>query len=173
MIRRLLKSRLVLGGVIGAGLAYFYDPDRGRGRRTEARDRLGGLVRRTERRADRARRRVEAERFGIEQRMRHPEPERTFVEDRTLADRIRSEAFGAAGFPSERVSVDVQEGVVYLRGQVERPDEVHAVEDAVRTVAGVSEVRNLLHTAGSPPPNKVDAIEASETAEHAGRRSFG
>ena len=62
------------------------------------------------------------------------------------------------------VTVDVEDGVVFLRGQLRGPEDIRSVEDAVREVPGVSEVRSLLHTAGSPAPNKAEAREASRSA---------
>src|SRR5690348_6890540 len=43
------------------------------------------------------------------------------MDDMTLADRVRSEIFRPADAPKGDVSVDVQDGVAYLRGTV--PDE--------------------------------------------------
>src|SRR3954469_19666803 len=43
------------------------------------------------------------------------------MDDMTLADRVRTEIFRPADAPKGSVSVDVQDGVAYLRGEV--PDE--------------------------------------------------
>ena len=43
------------------------------------------------------------------------------MDDATLADRVRSEIFRAADAPKGSVSVDVQAGVAYLRGEVAEP----------------------------------------------------
>src|SRR4051794_37428901 len=40
------------------------------------------------------------------------------MDDQTLADRVRSEIFRAPDAPKGSVSVDVQAGTVYLRGEV-------------------------------------------------------
>ena len=56
-----------------------------------------------------------------------------------------------------------------LRGQLESPAEMHHVEEAVRRVPGVTEVKSLFHTPGTPAPNKADALVASAKAKNNGR----
>ena len=53
------------------------------------------------------------------------------MDDQTIADRVRSEIFRAADAPKGDVSVDVQAGVVYLRGAVSE----HAWIDRLGTAA--------------------------------------
>ena len=75
------------------------------------------------------------------------------MDDMTLADRVRSEIFRPADAPKGSVSVDVQDGVAYLRGEV--PDEqwVDRFGKDARKVTGISGVKNLLHTPGTPAPH--------------------
>ena len=44
------------------------------------------------------------------------------------------------------MDVNAEDGVVYLRGEVESPDLVAELEQATRNVHGVRKVENLLHT---------------------------
>jgi osmotically-inducible protein OsmY len=75
------------------------------------------------------------------------------MDDMTVADRVRSEIFREHDAPKGGVSVDVQEGVAYLRGEV--PDEqwIERFGQAARKVTGVDGVKNLLHTPGTPTPS--------------------
>jgi hypothetical protein len=74
---------------------------------------------------------------------RHPDPN---VDDRTLADRVRSELG-----PVEKqldvphVHVMVQDHVVALHGDVEWPHEAATIERAARHVSGVRAVESHLH----------------------------
>ena len=72
--------------------------------------------------------------------------------DRTLADKVRTEMFRRPDAPSEAVNVSVVDGVVYLRGEVDNLDQVqHLVDDAL-AVTGVMGVESMLHTPGTPAP---------------------
>jgi len=75
------------------------------------------------------------------------------MDDMTLADRVRTEIFRPADAPKGGVSVDVQDGVAYLRGEV--PDEqwVERFGQDARKVTGISGVKNLLHTPGTSAPH--------------------
>ena len=79
----------------------------------------------------------------------HSEP----MDDMTLADRVRSEIFRPQDAPKGDVSVNVQDGVAYLRGTV--PDEawIERLGKDARKVTGISGVKNLLHTPGTPAPH--------------------
>ena len=84
------------------------------------------------------------------------------ADDGTLADRVRSEIFRPADAPKSGVSVDVQAGVAYLRGEV--PDEqwIERFGTAARKVTGITGVKNLLHTPGTPTPEAEPRLKASE-----------
>jgi osmotically-inducible protein OsmY len=157
----------LVGGGLGAAAAYFFDPSLGRSRRTQARDRMGALVRTAGRKGERVARRTGAEGYGMWQRATHPRPEDREPDDRKLADRVRSELLGRGDIPKGHVVVDVENGVVVLRGQVEQPDQVGEIEAATRSISGVGEVANLLHTGSTPAPNKQEALEASRAGRGA------
>jgi osmotically-inducible protein OsmY len=74
------------------------------------------------------------------------------MDDMTLADRVRSEIFRPADVPKGDVSVDVQDGVAYLRGVVPTDEWVDRLGKDARKVTGISGVKNLLHTPGAPIP---------------------
>jgi len=75
------------------------------------------------------------------------------MDDMTLADRVRSEIFRPADAPKGSVSVDVQDGVAYLRGEVPDAQWAERFGKDARKVTGISGVKNLLHTPGTPAPS--------------------
>jgi osmotically-inducible protein OsmY len=114
-----------------AALAFFLDPRNGRRRRKLAVDRTAGLFRRTRRRAARG------------------------PDDVTLARKVETEIFRGAAVPKGEINVNAEEGVVYLRGEVERPELIDDLEQAARKVQGVRDVANFVHVAGTAPRMKA------------------
>jgi osmotically-inducible protein OsmY len=84
------------------------------------------------------------------------------ADDGTLADRVRSEIFRATDAPKGGVSIDVQAGVAYLRGEVPDQQWVERFGADARKVRGISGVKNLLHTPGTPTPEAEPRSLASE-----------
>ncbi|MDQ3890438.1 MAG: BON domain-containing protein [Actinomycetota bacterium] len=141
-----------LFAALGAGLMYLLDPQEGRRRRALARDRTAGFVRRTFRRSASMGRAVSAETYGATQKVTHMREEEKELDDTTLARKVETEIFRDADAPKGQVDVNVVEGVVYLRGELEQPDMIRALENKARKVSGVRDVENLLHTPGTPAP---------------------
>jgi osmotically-inducible protein OsmY len=141
-----------VGAVLGAVAAYFGDPDSGRRRRHVTRDRFLGLLRRTGRRAERAGRGVAAEAYGVSQKVQHLREEEKEFDDVTLARKVESEIFRDPHVPKGQINVDAADGVVSLRGQVDRPELIDELVERTRKVQGVRDVENLLHLPGSPAP---------------------
>jgi osmotically-inducible protein OsmY len=142
-----------LAGAIGAALAYFFDPDNGRRRRSIARDKAGKYVRQTGRQAQG----VAAEAQGLKQKATHlreqPKPQ---PDDVTLARKVESEIFRGADVPKGQINVNVEDGVVYLRGELEQRDLIQDLESQARNVQGVRGVENLLHVRGEEAPAKPE-----------------
>jgi hypothetical protein len=156
------RAGLLTGMGVGAAAMYFFDPDRGRGRRTRARDKLVAKQRQMRRERERAVRYQE----GVMQGLAHSRgPERPPADDHTLADRIKSEL--GPRLHGEHVSLDVADGVVELRGELENEAMIEDLVLSVSQVPDVSMVVSLLHLPGRPAPNKADALEASRRAENA------
>ncbi len=61
-----------------------------------------------------------------------------------LVDGVRAELDQRFGEESAEVGVTAHKGTVTLRGEVARLDAIDAFEEAARSVAGVSDVNNLL-----------------------------
>jgi osmotically-inducible protein OsmY len=142
-----------LAGAIGAALAYLFDPDNGRRRRKVAIDRTGRLLRRSASRA----RGAAVQAGNLKQKATHlKEQEKPQPDDVTLARKVETEIFREAGVPKGQINVNAEDGVVYLRGQVEQPDLIKDLEEKTRKVQGVLGVENLLHAPGQEAPAKPD-----------------
>ena len=76
----------------------------------------------------------------------------TVFDDQTLKAKVESEVFRETEAPKGDVNVNVELGVVYLRGQLDDQSLIEELEQRVRTVHGVSRVENLLHTPGTESP---------------------
>jgi osmotically-inducible protein OsmY len=70
-------------------------------------------------------------------------------DDVTLAQKVESIAFRAAGFPNQHVNVNAENGVVSLRGWLERNEQITRLVSATEAIDGVRTVNNLLHTPGA------------------------
>src|SRR5206468_2087268 len=136
--------------------AFFLDPDNGRRRRHTTRDRVAAFVRRRSRLAARKARYVEGVAHGVGARAaaasRHSPPPVATLEDVSLARKVETEIFRPSDAPKGQVDVNVENGIVYLRGQVDRPEHVERLAKAAGKVEGVQGVENLLHLPGAPAP---------------------
>jgi osmotically-inducible protein OsmY len=74
------------------------------------------------------------------------------ADDITLAHKVETEIFRAADAPKGDVSVDVQRGVVNLRGEVADEQWIARLAEGAGQVDGVKGVNNLLHRPGTPTP---------------------
>lgn len=167
--------RTLAAGGAGAALTYFLDPAQGRRRRHVARDRALAAGRRALRRAERRRRyaaslaRGRAQRTEAALRNGHHA-----YDDATLAHKVESEIFRPADAPKGAVSVNAHDGVVELRGQLERPEQIERLVAAAAAVEGVARVESLLHLPGEPPrhapPSDPDEVRrrAAEPIERSG-----
>jgi osmotically-inducible protein OsmY len=67
-------------------------------------------------------------------------------DDATLAHKVETELFRPADVPKGSISVNVNNGVVELRGELPDQKQIDELGDSARKIAGVKDVRNLLHT---------------------------
>jgi osmotically-inducible protein OsmY len=149
--------KLTIAAAVGATLAYVFDPVRGRRRRAELKDRGRASVRREVRAVERQASYGKGRAEGVIHKLRHPRPH-VPEDDMTLADKIRSEVLGRVDGP--HLTIDVNNRVVTLRGEVPDDQAARHVEREVRATPGVADVVNLLHQPGTPAPNKADALRA-------------
>jgi hypothetical protein len=78
------------------------------------------------------------------------------LDDVTLARKVETIIFRGRSGLKGSVDVNVANGVVELRGQVKRPEEVNALEAAARSIPEVLDVQSYLHTKGTPAPTRTD-----------------
>jgi osmotically-inducible protein OsmY len=132
----------------GAALAYFLDPQNGRRRRHQSRDQLLSLARHGAKRARKLVRHATSDAAGQARRAAHAlrPPTEVELDDATLVDKVESIVFRNHDLPKGQININAEKGVIFLRGQVERPELVQALEARVRKVQGVKDVENLLHT---------------------------
>ena len=163
-----LGAGVMIGGAAAA--AYFLDPQRGHSRRIRFAERTAHMARTARRRAKRE---VDYARSTVRGKLHHlasgelPD----LLEGRALLDRVESELFTDRRIPHGHLTFEVEGTTVILRGELESAEEMAYVEDAVRKIAGVSEVKSLLHAPGTAAPNKKDALIASANAEAEERES--
>jgi osmotically-inducible protein OsmY len=67
------------------------------------------------------------------------------LDDVSLARKVETEIFRAPDAPKGDVSVDVQEGIAYLRGEVSDEAWIERFADEAAKVDGIRGVENLLH----------------------------
>jgi osmotically-inducible protein OsmY len=67
----------------------------------------------------------------------------------TLAQKVESIAFRAARVPKQHVNVNAENGVVSLRGWLERDEQITQLVRATEAIDGVRGVNNLLHARGA------------------------
>ena len=138
----------------GAALAYFMDPQNGRRRRHVTRDRALSLARHSLRRGRKLVHHVSSDARGYVDRARHAGASTDELDDATLVDKVESIVFRDRDVPKGQNNINAENGVVFLRGQVEQPELVSSLEARVRKVRGVRGVQNLLHTAGEQPADR-------------------
>jgi hypothetical protein len=143
---------LVVGALLGIVVGRLFDPISGRRRRAELRDRTGGLFRRSGRRAGRFGRHTGSYAYGLAQRAKHVRKRAKEFDDVTLAHKIETVIFRPADVPKGQINVNVQKGLVQLRGEVPRAELIDELEKQVRRIKGVREIENLLHPPGVPAP---------------------
>jgi hypothetical protein len=134
----------------GAALAYYLDPAQGRRRRHQTRDRAISLTRRGSRRGRKLFHHASSDVLGLGRRLIHRLPhEQPELDDATLAHKVESILFRDRDVPKGQININAENGVVYLRGEVEQPELMRHLEERTRKVSGVRGVENLLHTPGS------------------------
>ena len=143
------RLRLPLWTAAGVLLLFFFDPVSGRARRARIGQRLpamfrggGGAVGGVARQA-----------AALKQKATHLREEpKADLNDPTIEAKVESELFRESHVPKGQINVNVQDGVVQLRGQVDRPELIEELVAKARSVQGVRDVESLLHLPGTDAP---------------------
>lgn len=133
------RLELVVAAAVGAAIAYLFDPVRGRSRRARLRDQAAARGRDVLEEAGRkARYQAGKVKGAVHERLpSRPSPP---PDDATLLQKVRSEAVGPSGIPTEGIEIHVEEGVVHLRGTFPSPGEERELAERIRRVEGVRDV---------------------------------
>ena len=146
-------SAVLAAGVgLGAGLMYYFDPDRGSRRRTHARNQVLHASRQLRDKAGRQLRRAS-----------------TDVDDRVLAERVRS-MLGHVVSHAHALALDVSRGVVTVSGPILR-NEMRRTLKALKRVPGVRRVVNALEP--HPDPHRMPGVRDHRLAWVADRGTNG
>ena len=78
------------------------------------------------------------------------EPAEERLNDPALAQKVESEVFRGDEIPKDKVSVNAEYGVIYLRGEVPSQEVMEELTQRARAVDGVRAVENLTHLPGEP-----------------------
>jgi osmotically-inducible protein OsmY len=145
--RRKRAAAATAAGAAGGAGAYFLDPISGKRRRHIARDKLASLFRRGEERIERAGRYGASTVAGkAKGTVSAASGEKPAPSDEALADRVRSEIFRPEDAPKGSVNVNVENGTVYLRGEVDDRKQARRLVKSAKSVDGVEDVESLIHT---------------------------
>jgi hypothetical protein len=147
-----------LGAAIGVAIAFLFDPQRGRARRAQLVDRAAALLRDAGGEMERRARHVSATVEGKVAAARVRGGTEPLLNDSALAMKVESELFRDLDVPKGSMNVNVEQGVVVLRGEVGDATTREQLERAAREIAGVWAVDNLLHLPGEPAPTHREAV---------------
>jgi osmotically-inducible protein OsmY len=155
-----LKS-LTLGAAAAGAAAWFLDPNDGKRRRHMVRDKAMKYARRgsaeASRKAEYAAGVAKGAAYEAAPIPSDREPAEERLNDPALARKVESEIFRDADVPKGDVAVNVEDGVVYLRGQLAEQEMIERLGEEAAKVDGVRGVQNLLHTPGTPAPSKEES----------------
>ena len=139
--------KILIGAAIGAAAAWFLDPNDGTRRRNVVRDKTMKYARRGKeeaaRKATYAGETVKGKTTAVAPGT-GPEPAGERLNDPALKAKVESEIFRDPDAPKGQVSVNVEDGVVYLRGELDDEAKIEGLREAAARVEGVRGVESLL-----------------------------
>jgi hypothetical protein len=157
-----VRRRTVLAAALGAASAYFLDPRQGHSRRRRASDQLRARWRKRRTKAER-RSRYQAKRAVGDLLVESGAGRFHPVDDVSVHQHLTS-VLARLDLPTSKITVEVADGLVRLRGEVEQAEHAALVTSALSAEPGVIDVESWLHLPGQAPPNKAAALQASARA---------
>ena len=145
---------LLFGVGIGAAAAHFLDPQSGRRRRNMVRDQAVSKAQTTAGQAVSSAQYAAGKAKGAASTVTPSGTRLEEADDVTLARKVETEIFRAPDAPKGDVSVDVQDGVAHLRGEVADDQWITRLGQDAEKVEGIKGVENLLHRPGTPAPDR-------------------
>jgi hypothetical protein len=158
-------TTIALAALGGWAVAYFFDPDRGKSRRAQAADQLAALGRRTSEQASRTARYLSSTANAQAQAWMRSRDEYVAPNDAALSAKVESELFRDPSIDKGRLNINVENGVVVLRGTAESEDQIARIVGAVRNIDGVRTVRDLLRVPGQATSDVMGATTESSAGE--------
>jgi osmotically-inducible protein OsmY len=146
---------LLLGVAAGAAAAHFLDRESGAKRRNQLRDKATSKARAGKEQAATTANYAAGKAKGAAATATPSMPGSHRIEDVddvTLARKVETEIFRDPDAPKGQVSIDVQDGVANLRGEVADEGWIAKLADEASKVDGIKGVNNLLHGPGTPAP---------------------
>jgi osmotically-inducible protein OsmY len=127
-------------------------------------------MRRGERRAAMRARRTESHALGVARRAFNAarRGQREPLDDVALAHKVESELYRLVHVPKGQISINAEDGFVFLRGVLDREEEIERIGAAARQIVGVREVENLIHLPGSPAPASRPKSERARSSDGSG-----
>jgi osmotically-inducible protein OsmY len=158
-------TAFVAGAASGAAAVYFLDPDSGNRRRAVTRDKAtstatkaaGQAAGQAKAAAQRAKGAVHDATPSVAEKAKA-----TQLNDADLARKVETEIFRPADAPKGQVDVNVENGVVFLRGELGTTEEIDTLVEAANKVTGVKGVESLLHLPGQAAQTAVPRGAAGE-----------
>ena len=136
---------LALGGILGAGLTYLFDPAGGRRRRALLRDKAVRAAHEAEDATERSTRDLANRSRGLFARLRG---RRERVGDRTLEERVRAQ-LGHVCSHARAIAVKAEDGCVELKGPILDAEHDRVIE-AVEAIPGVRAIDDDLERHAEP-----------------------
>jgi len=159
--RGLTAILLIVSAAAGAVAAFFLDPERGRGRRIQTANQLAGLGRRAGRRVGRWARYATSTVGAVGERIQYRTTDYRPANDATLAAKVESQLFRDPSIPKGRMNINVENGVVILRGTADSDGQIERIVAGTKAIPGVRAVRSLLRTPGEPAVDELGQPKAA------------
>ena len=148
---KLITRTFAFGAAVGAAVMYLVDPEGGRQRRRDLKEKADATARQygvdLDAKAQELKDKAQGVAAEATRSMRDGGPDN----DRTLADRVRTEVLSDPRFNG--LNIDVVDGAATVRGVVEPADARTDLVSKIHEVPGIEQVIDLTHAEGAPAPN--------------------